>query len=207
MKLKDFEFNLPNIFSLSRVVLVPLFIYLLNKRTAESFMLALIVFILASFTDFLDGWSARKLNKESEFGKFIDPIADKLLVISALAAIIVVDPDFEVFDFWMIVIIVGRDILITVMRYLAIKRGKPLRTSRFGKFKTGFQMVSVVLIVMIYYIRKQGILLTPKSIPYWIMVGVTLLTALSGLRYLITNWRLFSLKSNKKPKESKQSEF
>jgi cardiolipin synthase len=198
LKLKDFELNIPNIFSLSRVVLVPLFIYLLNKRTAESLMLALIVFVLASFTDFLDGWSARKLKKESEFGKFIDPIADKLLVISALAAIIVVDPDFEVFDFWMIVIIVGRDVLITVMRYLAIKRGKPLRTSRFGKFKTGFQMVSIVLIVMIYYIRKHGILLTPKSIPYWIMVGVTLLTALSGLRYLVTNWRLFSLQGDKK---------
>ncbi len=198
MKLKDFEFNIPNIFSLSRVVLVPLFVYLLNKRTEESLMLALIVFVLASFTDFLDGWSARKLNKESEFGKFIDPIADKLLVISALAAIIVVDPDFEVFDFWMILIIVGRDILITVMRYLAIKRGKSLRTSRFGKFKTGFQMVSIVIIVMIYYIRKHGILLTPKSIPYWIMVGITLLTALSGLRYLVTNWRLFSLHREKK---------
>ncbi len=200
MKLKDFELNLPNIFSLSRVVLVPLFIYLLNKRTEESLMLALIVFLFASFTDFLDGWSARKLNKEAEFGKFIDPIADKLLVISALAAIIVVDPDFEVFDFWMIVIIVGRDILITVMRYLAIKRGKSLHTSRFGKFKTGFQMVSIVIIIMIYYIRKQGILLTPKSIPYWIMVGITLLTALSGLRYLVTNWRLFSLRRERKSK-------
>ncbi len=191
MSLYDFSFNIPNILSLSRIVLIPLFIYLLNLKTGEALINALIVFIIASLTDVFDGWSARKLHLESEFGKFIDPLADKILVISCLAAIFVIDPSFEIIDFWMILIIVGRDVLITVMRYLALKRGRPLKTNRFGKFKTAFQMVSIVLIIMIYYIRKKGIFVTYKSIPYWIMVGVTLLTALSGLRYLVTNWRLF----------------
>jgi len=147
--------------------------------------------MFASFTDFFDGWLARKLNQESEFGKFIDPIADKFLVISSLTAILVIDPYFELFDSWMIVIIVGRDILITVMRWLAIKKGKPLRTSRFGKFKTAFQMLSIGIIIMVYMSKRSGFFDMHESIPYWIMLTVTLMTALSGVRYLVTNWQLF----------------
>jgi cardiolipin synthase len=147
--------------------------------------------MFASFTDFIDGWLARKLKQESEFGKFIDPVADKFLVISSLIAIIVIDPTFEILDSWMVVIIVGRDILITVMRWLAIKKGRPLRTSRFGKFKTAFQMLSIVIIIMIYMSKRSGFFDTHESLPYWIMLTVTLMTALSGVRYLFTNWRLF----------------
>lgn len=150
--------------------------------------------MFASFTDFIDGWLARKLNQESEFGKFIDPIADKVLVISSLIAILVIDPYFELFDLWMIVIIVGRDILITVMRWLAIKRGRPLRTSRFGKFKTAFQMLSIGIIIMIYLSKTSGFFVMHESLPYWIMLTVTLMTALSGMRYMFTNWQLFFIK-------------
>ena len=153
-------------------------------------MACLSVFFVASFTDLLDGWSARKLGLESEFGKFIDPLADKFLVISALVAILVLDPYLEIFDLWMILVIAGRDILITVMRYLAIRRGKPLRTSRFGKLKTAFQMVSIGIIIMTYIAKNSGIYATHASLPYWIMFSVTVLTALSGIRYLVTNWRL-----------------
>jgi cardiolipin synthase (CMP-forming) len=183
-----FTLNIPNILSLLRIVLIPLLIYLLFLKL---WMYALILFAAASFTDLLDGWSARKLNQESEFGIFIDPLADKFLVVSVLAALMVLDPYLEIFDFWMIVVIVGRDVLITFMRYLAIRRGEVLHTSSFGKVKTAFQMVSIVIILMIYFVRKKGIYITHQSIPYWIMFGVTVLTALSGIRYLFTNWRLF----------------
>ena len=203
MSIPGFILNIPNMISFSRIILIPLFVYLLFQRTVESWFLAVVVFGIASLTDLLDGWSARKLNQESEFGKFIDPIADKILVISSLIAIILMDPAFEIFDFWMILIIVGRDVLITAMRYLAIKKGKPLRTNRFGKFKTAFQMVSIVIIIMIYIIQKKGVFVTYKSIPYWIMVGVTVLTALSGARYLITNWNLFFPDKNNKNKDKK----
>lgn len=191
MKLTGDKLSIPNIFSYLRIILIPVFIYLLAKRSAEAWMWALIVFCIASFTDFVDGWLARRLKQESEFGKFIDPIADKFLVISALIAIIAVDPYFEIFDIWMIVVIVARDVLITVMRWLAIKRGRSLRTSRFGKFKTAFQMMSIVIIIMIYMIKKLGFFETHVSVPYWIMLSVTIMTALSGLRYLFTNWQLF----------------
>jgi cardiolipin synthase (CMP-forming) len=188
VSIPKFKFNTPNILSLSRIVLIPVLLYLLYIK---SWVLALALFSAASFTDLLDGWSARKLNQESEFGIFIDPLADKMLVISVLAALMVLDPYLEIFDFWMIAVIVGRDVLITFMRYLAIRRGQTLRTSQFGKFKTAFQMMAIVIIIMIYIVRKNGIYITHRSLPYWIMIVVTVLTALSGLRYLFTNWRLF----------------
>ncbi len=127
MKLTGDKFSWPNIISYLRIVLIPLFIYLLTIKTASAWMWALIIFAIASLTDFIDGWLARKLKQESEFGKFIDPLADKFLVISALIAIIAIDPYFELFDSWMILIIVARDVLITFMRWLAIKRGMALR--------------------------------------------------------------------------------
>jgi len=190
--------NIPNMLSYLRIILIPVFIYLLTLKTLEAWTLAVIVFIIAAFTDFLDGWVARLLKQESEFGKFIDPIADKILVISALIAIIVIDKNFEIFDSWMIIIIVGRDVLITVMRMLAIKRGRSLRTSRFGKFKTAFQMMSIVIIIMIYLVRKSGIYFVHEEATYWVMLAVTILTALSGVRYLMTNWRLFLPERKKK---------
>jgi len=190
LNIKKVIWQIPNLLSIARIVLIPLFLYLLSLKTIEAFFLSLVVFGLASLTDLLDGWSARKLNQESELGKFLDPLADKFLVISALSAIIVLDPTFLIFDFWMIVIIVGRDVLITVMRYIAIKRGASLRTSSFGKIKTAFQMVSVVIIIMIYIVRKTGIYIH-RDAPYWIMFTVTMMTALSGVRYLFTNWKLF----------------
>lgn len=188
MSIPRFTCNVPNILSLSRIVIIPLIIFLL---WAKMWLWALLLFVVASLTDLFDGWSARRLRQESEFGKFIDPLADKFLVISVIAALMVLDPYLEIFDFWMILVIIGRDALITLMRYLALRRGRELKTSRFGKVKTAFQMISIVIIIMIYVVRTFGIYLTHRSVPYWILVGVTILTALSGLRYLATNWRLF----------------
>ena len=188
--MKIFKY-IPNLLSISRIVLIPLFIYLLSIPSKFDKFLALCVFGIASLTDLLDGWSARKLGQESEFGKFIDPLADKFLVISALIAILVLDPYMEVFDLWMIFIIAGRDILITVMRYISIKRGRSLKTSSFGKVKTAFQMIGIVLIIMIYIARKTDYDYMHISVPYWIMFVVTIVTAISGARYLVENWHLF----------------
>jgi CDP-diacylglycerol--glycerol-3-phosphate 3-phosphatidyltransferase len=174
--------------SFFRIILVPVIVFFL---VSGDFILALYTFIIASFTDVLDGWMARRLNQITEFGEFIDPLADKLLVISALIAIIAIDPAMDVFDIWMIFVIVGRDILITIMRWLAIKQNKPLKTSKFGKVKTAFQMISVLFIIMVYAAERGKIFETHPELPYWIMLAVTFFTALSGFRYLATNWRLF----------------
>jgi phosphatidylglycerophosphate synthase len=77
------------------------------------------------------------------------------------------------------------------MRLLAIKKGKQLHTSNFSKFKTAFQMLSIVIIIMIYVSKKSGFFDTHESVPYYIMLTVTIMTAVSGIRYIITNWQLF----------------
>lgn len=200
-------------FSVLRIVLIPVFLYLIFLRTSEALMWGLVVFIIASFTDLLDGWSARKLQQETSIGQFLDPLADKFLVISAFLALLYLDP---LIPFWMIAIIVARDLLITVMRYLAIRKGTTLKTSRFGKVKTAFQMFSIVVILMVFYFRFSGVNVThsfnmngyikldvvfeilrsdhPDKLlivaPYLMMFLVTVMTALSGVRYFFTNWRI-----------------
>jgi len=206
--------NIPNLLTLSRIILIPLFLYLIFTPTIEHRIWALVIFVIASLTDLLDGWTARKLKQETETGKFLDPLADKFLVISALIAFLFLDPFIPL---WMVIVIIARDLLITLMRYLAIKKGTSLRTSRLGKVKTAFQMISIILIIMVFIVRNsiknvqleiaQLSALKYETIveiinsdlhhkwlivcPYCIMAIVTLLTALSGLRYIVTNWKLF----------------
>jgi len=204
--------SIPNLLSFARIFLIPLFVYLIFMPSRNARALALLIFIIASFTDLLDGWSARKLKQESEEGKFLDPLADKILVVSALVALLLLDP---LIPLWMILIIAGRDILITLLRYFAVQKGGSLKTSRFGKIKTAYQMVSIILIIVILIARKEYIKVGGKSFlddknvwdimnselslqeislivaPYWIMFLATMLTAFSGFRYIYTNWKLF----------------
>lgn len=218
--------NIPNMLSSIRIILIPLFLYLLFIPTVESRLWALFVFCIASLTDLLDGWSARRLGQETDLGKFLDPLADKFLVISALVAFLFLDP---LIPLWMVLIIICRDILITIMRYLAIKKDTILRTTRFGKVKTAFQLISIIVIIMVLIVRSStgymksqvpnsdidiinSIYTLYKSkyfekilfvAPYCLMAIVTLLTALSGIRYIITNWSLFSLLVVKKEETEK----
>jgi len=215
--------NIPNLLSIIRIVLIPVFLYLIFIPEVGTRIWALVVFCIASLTDLLDGWIARKLGQVTNIGKFLDPLADKVLVISALIAFLFLDP---LIPLWMVLIIVARDILITLMRYLAIKRERILRTTRFGKIKTAFQMVSIIIIIMVLIARStvmdvpaqfdQGIYQEFTSVyeiifsnhsnkwliigPYFLMVIVTILTAISGLRYMITNWSLFLASNSKKYK-------
>lgn len=206
--------NIPNAISLLRIILIPLFLYLIFLTEVEKRVWALVVFLIASLTDILDGWSARKLGQETSFGKFLDPLADKFLVISALIAFLILDP---LIPAWMILIIILRDVLLTIMRYLAIKKNSILRTTRFGKVKTAFQMISIIVIIMVLIIRRSAdyvaVQVSSDDImkfnkvyeifnsqisnkwliitPYCLMAIVTILTALSGIRYIITNRQLF----------------
>ncbi len=205
-------FNIPNMLSVLRIILIPVFLYLISLGSRNALIWGVVVFSIASFTDLLDGWSARRLKQETDVGRFLDPLADKFLVISAFVAFLFLDP---LIPFWMVIVVVARDLLITVMRYLAMKKGTTLRTSRFGKVKTAFQMVSIIMILTVFYFRHSGVFmlhrhdyngaLRPAEVlttltstdphrylivgPYLLMLIVTVLTALSGLRYLFTNWK------------------
>jgi len=136
--------NLPNKLTTLRVIMIPFFVFFLLWQNGENYtfrMIALALFIIASLTDLLDGKIARKYNLVTNFGKFMDPLADKLLVCSALICLI----ELNALPAWMVIIIISREFIISGFRLIASDNGVVIAASYWGKFKTTFQMVSVVL--------------------------------------------------------------
>lgn len=168
--------NLPNKLTMFRVILIPFFIlFLLVPITPYNSWIALGIFIVASLTDLLDGYLARKHNLVTNFGKFMDPLADKLLVCSALICLIELDRIAS----WMVVIIIAREFVISGFRLVASDSGVVIAASYWGKFKTTFQMTAVCL--MIANIESIQLI---TDIFIWIAV---ILTVISLIDYLVKN--------------------
>ena len=139
--------NLPNKLTLLRVVLIPVFVVLLLLEGGQNYTLriaALIVFCIASFTDFLDGQLARRNNLVTNFGKFMDPLADKLLVCSALICMI----ELGQLPSWYVITVIAREFIISGFRLVAADNGIVIAASWWGKFKTTFQMLTVILLIL-----------------------------------------------------------
>ena len=138
--------NLPNKLTVLRVILVPFFVaFLLLSKSSESLKwIALVLFIAASLTDLLDGKIARKYNLVTTFGKFMDPLADKLLVTSAFICLVAIHR----IPTWIVIIIIAREFVITGFRTLAVENGIVIAASYWGKFKTTFQMFAIILLIM-----------------------------------------------------------
>ncbi len=139
--------NLPNKLTLLRVVLIPVFVVLLLLEGGQNDTLriaALIVFCIASFTDFLDGQIARRNNLVTNFGKFMDPLADKLLVCSALICMI----ELRQLPSWYVITVIAREFIISGFRLVAADNGIVIAASWWGKFKTTFQMLTVILLIL-----------------------------------------------------------
>lgn len=141
------EFNFPNALTVIRVIIVPFFIYFLFQDGLVYRVTAFIFFVGASLTDLVDGYLARKWNQETEFGKFLDPLADKILVIGCFVTFILLDEQIEL---WMVLLIIMRDMLITTLRFIAIRQGKSVRTTMMGKVKTTFQMTAIMIILVFF---------------------------------------------------------
>jgi len=184
-------FNLPNGLTALRIGLTPLFLLLLFTDTWYLKSLAFVVFSAASLTDFYDGKLARAGNQVTPLGRFLDPLADKILVTSALVALAL----NRMVNFWLVLPIVGRDILITGMRLYGIYRGRPMVTSRLAKWKTAVQLFTVIFILFVigleeamgrfaagylFFLDDQLIQLLANAL----LAGVLLLTLLSGFHYL-----------------------
>ena len=137
--------NLPNKLTVARVVLIPFFVaFLLLSPSNEAFKwVALAIFIVASLTDMLDGKIARKYNLITDCGKFMDPLADKLLVCSAMICLI----ELSRIPSWIVVIIIAREFVISGFRLIAADNGRVIAASYWGKFKTTFQMIMVILMI------------------------------------------------------------
>ena len=139
--------NLPNKLTVLRVIMIPFFVVSLLAFHGEVRLLrnlAAAIFIVASLTDMLDGKIARKYNLVTNFGKFMDPLADKLLVCSALICLI----ELGQLPSWMVIIIVSREFIISGFRLVASDNGVVIAASYWGKFKTTFQMIAVVLLIV-----------------------------------------------------------
>jgi CDP-diacylglycerol--glycerol-3-phosphate 3-phosphatidyltransferase len=138
--------NIPNMLTLLRIALIPVMAVLLLSPSREAGFWAAAVFAVASITDWLDGYLARRMGIVTTFGKFLDPIADKLIVMAALIMIL----PFDRVPAWMVLVILGREIIITGLRGLASTEGIVIPASKLGKFKTIFQIVAILGLLLHY---------------------------------------------------------
>ena len=164
--------------TLLRICMIPVFMYLLLRGYNVA---ALIVFIVASCTDFVDGYIARHYNQVSNFGKFLDPLADKLLVISCMLIFV----EWARMPSWAVMLILTREFAVTGLRLVAVENGRVIAAGWSGKIKTASTMVG--LCVMIFF--DQFILL--DTIITWIIV---IATVVSGVEYFVKNWDVLDMK-------------
>ena len=139
--------NLPNKLSFMRVLLVPVLVIVYYINVDLSLMFLAPIFVIASLTDFLDGYIARKYNLVTTFGKFIDPLADKLIVMTALLLL----NDAGHVPMWITIIIMSREFIVTGIRLITVGEGKVIAASNLGKFKTASTMVALILLLMYPY--------------------------------------------------------
>jgi CDP-diacylglycerol---glycerol-3-phosphate 3-phosphatidyltransferase len=189
--------NLANKLTITRIVLTFVFMFFLFCQGMWAKSLALVTFLLAALTDFLDGMLAQKRNMVTDFGRLMDPIADKILVLASFAAFV----QMQLIEAWMFVIIIAREILITSLRLFALNKGKVLSATRSGKHKTFSQML-VIFLILGFIVAKEVMLVYFTWNPDWeqmfrhgifiLMLVTVTLTLYSGLSYLWNNRQIIT---------------
>ena len=191
--------NLPNRLTLLRVGLVPLFLALLAFDNMYTQLLALVTFIAAAITDYYDGKIARERSQETDFGRLMDPLADKILICAAFIYFVESYPRIPA---WIVTIIIAREFAVSGIRMLAASKGKIVAADKTGKLKTVSQLTAIItILVVIAYIKLSE---EVSAISYWyliegwvkiiiyILIGFTLImTVVSGYNYLKANRSLF----------------
>ena len=173
--------NLPNKLTIFRVILIPFFVFFLMAPYFEGYgnYIALVIFVIASLTDLFDGKIARKYNLITDFGKFMDPLADKLLVCSALICFI----ELGLLPAWVVLIIIAREFIISGFRLVASDNGIVIAASYWGKFKTVFQMIMVIVLMLNQYLCNPVL----NVIGILLIVVATALTVISLVDYIWKN--------------------
>lgn len=190
--------NLPNKLTILRVILTMAFIFLLFSNGLSAKVWALVVFTLAAITDALDGFIAKAQNQITDFGKLVDPIADKLLILSAFLAFV----GMQIIPAWMVVIIVFREIAVTAWRAMALGGGRIIPAGGGGKHKMILQVLAV-FIILLFVIFKEGgssvfkfwnadFELSYKNTIFIVMLVAVVFTLASGLSYLLKNKGAYS---------------
>lgn len=179
--------NIPNILTMMRIAAIPLMAMLLMSPSKSNGFWAAAVFALASITDWLDGYLARRMEIVTVFGKFLDPIADKLIVMAALIMIL----PFGWVPAWMVLLILGREIIITGLRGIASSEGIVIQASDLGKFKTIFQIVAILGLLLhydynwLFGIEHAWLHVNMHNVGMFYLWIATLLTVWSGVDYLV----------------------
>ncbi|MFM8771091.1 MAG: CDP-diacylglycerol--glycerol-3-phosphate 3-phosphatidyltransferase [Candidatus Kapaibacterium sp.] len=195
------KFTYANIVTLSRFFMAPIFLIFMISDTPAGIIVALIIFVLAALSDWLDGYLARKYGEVTDHGVFLDPLADKVLTTSAFVALYMLD----IMEMWLLVVIVLRDFGTTAMRSIADDRGMTMKTSRVAKVKTFLQMVVIIIAVLCVAIHRSAppdsqlrgyasMIIAFGGITAGLLL-VTLLSIYSLIQYIIVNKRLFILGS------------
>jgi CDP-diacylglycerol---glycerol-3-phosphate 3-phosphatidyltransferase len=170
MVLEMLPLNLPNVLTVLRIMLVPVLVVALLGNTPSGDVLAAVVFALASLTDFVDGYLARARGSITTFGKLMDPLADKLLIVGALLALV----SLHRLEGWVAMVIIARELAVTVLRMSATQQGVVIQASMFGKVKTCVQIAAILAVIAVH------------GSPLWVSLLVyaaVLITVLSGLDY------------------------
>lgn len=173
------EMNLPNKLTIIRILLIPLFLFFLFITGGVFRFLPLIIFVAAAVTDSIDGYIARRDNLVTDFGKFMDPLADKLLTASAFIAFV----EIGYLSSWIVVLIISREFLISGFRTLAASKNITIAANMWGKAKTVFQMILIIVVLMDYtgYMSLFSPLISP------LVIITVLLTIVSGATYIYDN--------------------
>ena len=192
--------NLPNKLTILRMIMVPfmMFFYLANFIPyGIGKLVALVLFILASFTDMLDGKIARKHNLITNFGKFLDPIADKVLTSAVLFMIVADGTIINPIGAIVVTIIISREFMVSALRFLAASKGVVVAADMWGKVKTVVQMVALPICMILAYVYTCGfavagwLVLTVQILAYSSLILATVLTVISGVNYIIKNKECF----------------
>lgn len=193
--------NLPNCLTLSRFVFGVIIMFLLFCNTSSTIVAATVLFIIAALTDYFDGYFAKKQGLITDFGKIMDPIADKVMMIFVFIALAYLG----MMDWWMIVLIVVREVAVTVSRLKAMSRGHVLAAEQSGKIKTVCQMVSVSF-ALLFLICEQSSFARPwfyqvetmwRALVQLLMLISVFLTVSSGISYFRNKWRNDKISSTK----------
>ncbi len=189
------KMNLPNTLTVIRILLIPVFIVLFFIDFNGHALAAALVYVVACFTDFFDGYLARKNNLVTNFGKFIDPIADKMIIACSLIAICITDPVVSPVHMYKIIIsvctmlIISRELMISVFRTVAADKGVVLAADMIGKFKTLVQMMALFALLpitdFIVWNELAGIVFFYGG--FGLLLLATLLTVISGIHYIVKN--------------------
>ena len=166
--------------TLARVALIPAFLvtmYLSGGAAGLWMWISLVIFIVASVTDFIDGYIARKYNQVSDFGKFLDPLADKLLTIAAMAMYC----EWGIFPAWALMIVLTREFAVSGLRMVAGPKGKVIAAGKSGKFKTASTMVGLCAMMAL-----PGI----SMLNFIVIACIVITTVYSGVEYFIQNWNV-----------------